>query len=106
MRRQDLKTVYIREHHVQKGDADVLVLLEQLERFLARGGLQRVVARAAQVDDHEAADGVFVLKDQYFSSQAPHLPVKLLSLLRRRNGGASRYYITAFSLMVAEDNKI
>lgn len=61
----DLKAVYVRQHDVQQRHAYVVVFLKQAKRLLARGRLNRLVARAPEIYDDKAADAGFVLEHQY-----------------------------------------
>ena len=90
---------------VKEGGADVIVFLKELEGLLAGGGLDGLVAGAAQIYDDEAADGVFVLKDKYFLHRRHTFPL-IFCLFCAGISGASGHYNITFSLMVAEDNKI
>ena len=61
----DLEAVDIREHDVQKRDADVRVVAELFESLLAAAGFHRLVAAAAEIYYDEAANVGLILEDKY-----------------------------------------
>ncbi len=68
-----LKTVHLPgEHDVQQGYLHIRVLLDEGQGFFAGAGLDGVISRPLQVDDHKAADIGLVLQHQDLSCQIDH----------------------------------